>query len=110
MCPLLLSSRKKTALFNAQGCTVIYTKVHENPFYDSEDTELKVINSPRKVPLITGQSKAKITTINTHACTVYDMKFRENRSHDSRDTDQKYLNFHGKCPLLLNICNQIYNN
>jgi len=71
-------------IFNAQAHTISYTKIHENPNYDREDTELKVIYSPRNVPFITGQSQSKITTINTHACTVWDIKFHENRSFGRR--------------------------
>ena len=67
----------------AAGSTIIYTNVHENPYYDREDTEIKVIYSLRKVPFITGQTQAKITTINTRACTVWDIMFHENRCHDS---------------------------
>lgn len=88
---------------------MICAKVHENPSYDSEDTELKVIYFPRNVPFITVQSQAKITTINTHACTVCDMNFHENRSSARRATD---LNFalHVKCRSLLTDRNQSYNN
>lgn len=75
--------------------------IHENPSYDREDTQLKVIYFPRNVPFITGQSQAKITTINTHACAVWEMKFHENSWYESQDTDKEVLGSRCKAGFLI---------